>query len=158
MTLIAAIDPGYEISAYLEWNGKEISSYGIIDNSEVIDWIIHSTAEYLFIEKVVCMGQAVGKEIFDTVFWSGRFYQVWIERKYNLSLRDKDDLLLIDDNDVMIPRSRIKKHFRAKNDSEVRKALIARYGKDLTKPLKSHLWQAFALAAWVTETNFLENE
>lgn len=150
MTLIAAIDPGYEVSAYLEWDGKEISRHGIIKNDEVIEWLKHSTAEYLFIEKVVCMGQPVGKEVLDTVFWSGRFYQTWVERNINLDIITHYD-------DVMIQRTRIKKFFGVSTDSGIRKALIARYGKETTKPLKSHLWQAYGLAVWVTESKFLEN-
>lgn len=152
MTIIAAIDPGYEVSAYLEWDGKEISQYGIIKNTEVLEWIKHSTADYLFIEKVVCMGERkTGKEVLDTVFWCGRFYQVWIDRNINLDV-------ITDISDMMIPRTTIKKHFGVSNDSGMRKKLIERYGKQITKCCKSHLWQALALAAWVTETTFLENE
>lgn len=149
MTLIAAIDPGNQISAYLEWDGKEISRYGIMDNSEVIEWLKHSTAEYLFIEKIVCMGQPIGKETLDTVFWSGIFYQVWQEKNLGLTT---------DISDIMIPRTTIKRHFRVSNDAQIRKKLIEKYGKQLTKNLKSHLWQAFALAVWVFESKFLENE
>lgn len=147
--LIVAIDPGYEISAYIEWNGQEISKHGIINNSEVIQWLRDSKAQYLFIEKIVCMGQPIGKETLDTVFWSGIFYQVWQEKELELTT---------DISDSMIPRTTIKGHFRVSNDAQIRKKLIEKYGKQLTKNLKSHLWQAFALAAWVTETNFLENE
>lgn len=150
MPLIAAIDPGYEISAYIEWDGKQIYQYGIWDNSRVLDYLRLSIADYLFIEKMI-WGEKVGKEILDTVFWSGRFYQIWIERKIN-----QDKITHMDD--IMIPRSVVKKHFRAKDDSEVRKALIERYGKQTTKPCKSHLWQALGLAAWALETNILEND
>ena len=149
--LIVAIDPGNTVSAYLEWDGTRIHEQAIAPNAEVLEYLRRSSASALFIEKLACMGMIVGREILDTAVWSGRFAQVW------------DDLWGSESeyfgcNAQFILRTDIKKHHKAKNDKEVRAALIEKYGAPGTKKnpgltygCKSHLWQAFALATWVTE-------
>ncbi len=68
----------------------------------------------LVIEQIEAMGMAVGHETFETVFWSGRFYETWPnENRYRL------------------PRRPIKLHLcnsmQAK-DANVRQALLDRFG------------------------------
>jgi len=85
---------------------------------------------------------AVGAEVFETVFWSGRFAQAWSRRFERM------------------PRREIKQHLchsaRA-TDANIRQALIDRFGgtekaigkKKTPGPLyllKGHLWAAFAVA------------
>lgn len=145
--LIVAIDPGTTVSAYLEWDGVKIYDHRICDNHQVLNYLKQSPAEELFIEQLACMGQTIGREVLETAFWSGRFAQYWEERRSNGGLWR------------MIPRTTIKKHHKARNDTEMRAALVIKYGQPGTKKnpgltygLKSHLWQAFALATWVSET------
>jgi hypothetical protein len=148
MPLIIAIDPGNKISAYLEWDGTQIYKACITTNGQIVTLLESSQAEYLFIEKLANMGQVIGREILDTAFWSGRFYQVWEKKKADI---------ITDIDDTMILRTTIKKHHGVTNDSGMRKCLIEKYGKQTTKYLKSHLWQAFGLATFITESGFLEN-
>jgi len=148
--LIVAIDPGNTVSAYLEWDGTCIHQHAIANNSEVIDYLRNAPAHHLFIEKLACMGQVIGREVLDTAMWSGRFAQAWEDRGWDWASHS-------------ILRTDIKKHHKAKNDKEIRAVMIQKYGDPGTKKnpgltygCKSHLWQAFALATWVTETNYFE--
>jgi hypothetical protein len=68
----------------------------------------------LVIEQIEAMGMAVGHEVFETVYWTGRFYETWPnEDRYRL------------------PRRPIKLHLcgsmRA-TDANVRTALLDRFG------------------------------
>lgn len=142
---IVAIDPGSTESALVWWNGENenISSKGILNNHKVLEilWEMPDTVHHLptlVIEKIASYGMPVGDSIFNTVFWTGRFYQVWLGRI------------------KMVPRINVKMHLchnsRAK-DSNIRQALIDRFGAPGTKKnpgltygLKKDMWQAFALA------------
>lgn len=95
----------------------------------------------MVIEQMACYGMAVGKEVFDTVFWSGRFAQAY------------------GGCHLLKPRGEVKMHLchsmRAK-DANIRQALIDRFGPVGTKNnpgvlygIKSHLWSALALAVTV---------
>jgi hypothetical protein len=135
-----AIDPGNKVSAYVIWAGKEIGDMDIKDNDDLLDMLrgMLCHAEFLVVEQIKSYGMAVGDTIFDTVFWSGRFVQAW-PGQWN-----------------MMPRMDVKMHLchssRAK-DSNIRQALIDRFGEPGTKKspgltygLKKDLWAAFALA------------
>lgn len=148
---VLAIDPGTDVSAYVLWNGKILSS-DIVDNSELLDVIIEREVyPNAVIENVASYGMAVGKEVFATCVWIGRFYQRLSDNGVNVSL---------------VYRQPVKLHHckspKAK-DANVRQALIDKYGAPGTKKnpgatygLKSHLWQAFALAAYATETGLCQ--
>ena len=139
---IIAIDPGPTQSAYVVWDGKEISELSIIDNEVFVLALGAWPGEPfpMVIEQIRSYGMAVGMTIFDTVFWSGRFYEAW-----------KGDCYLI-------PRLQVKQHIchdsRA-NDSNIRQALIDRFEpalmprqrpKSVLKGLKKDLWSAAAIA------------
>lgn len=144
--IIVAIDPGCLRSAILLWNGSEVMDKSILDNQEVLRRIagfedeLKSVPSRLLIEKVESYGMPVGREVFETVFWSGRFVQAWSER-YN-------------DRVFMIPRREIKLHHcnsaRAK-DPNIRAALLDKYGTTITKGIHKDAWAAFALASYYTE-------
>lgn len=148
---IIAIDPGNEQSAAVAWDGERIAEAYLNPNREILDYL-HSftpaTPEQLHIEMVACYGMPVGREVFETCLWIGRFVEAW-------KVRTKKDAGLT-------YRSAIKLHHcnsaRAK-DSNIRQALIDKYGAPGTKKqrgatygLKGDLWQAFALATFATET------
>jgi hypothetical protein len=108
-----------------------------------------SSTEYnLAIERVASYGMAVGKEVFETCEWVGRFDEAW----HATSGR----------NASLIYRRDVKLHLcqsaRAK-DANIRQALIDRFGAPGTKKapgvtygIKSHLWAAFALAVFAHDT------
>jgi hypothetical protein len=147
---ILAIDPGSEQSAILQWNGEKICGFRILPNQGVLDMLecwtnVDNPFPTLILEMVACYGMPVGKEVFETVYWIGRFAQAWHPHKVR-----------------RVYRQEVKLHHcksaRAK-DSNVRQALIDKYGDKGTKSkpgltygLKKDLWQAFAIATYATET------
>ena len=149
-----AIDPGPVHSAYVVWDGKEIEAFDILLNQELLKFIKIQAKPYgielnppMVIEQIRSYGMPVGATIFDTVFWSGRFYQAWRERG---------------GVPFQTPRIQVKQHIchdsRAK-DSNIIQALVDRFaygkgnrGKGTKKEpgffygFKADVWQAFALA------------
>lgn len=144
---ILAIDPGSSSSGFAAWNGAKILESGMLPNSEMLMHVFLSNADVLAIEQMGNYGNRVGREVFDTCVWSGRFYQQWLSA--NLPGRSEP---------VMVARSSIKTHLVGKataNDSDVRVALIRRLGAPGTKRnpgptygVASHAWQALALAVF----------
>lgn len=147
---VLAIDPGPVESAVVRWDGKRVSLAEKALNENVIAGIrsgmLH--ADSFHIEMIASYGMPVGREVFDTCVWIGRFYETWwMARRQNAWL---------------VYRQAIKLHHchsaRAK-DGNIRQALIDKYGKPGTKKnqgvtydLSGDTWQAFALATFVTET------
>lgn len=151
--IVTAIDPGPVRSAYVTYDAEDrvIDDFGIEANEDMLAFI-HTclpggSVERLVIEKVESFGMAVGAEVFETVFWSGRFaeaaHPVPVDR---------------------IGRKAIKVHLcgsaRAK-DTNIRQALIDRFGgssaigtKAAPGPLygiKADIWAALAVAVTYTE-------
>lgn len=143
---IIAIDPGSAQSAYVIWDGKTILHSAKVANAELLQSLLNITepAGDLYVEMVACYGMAVGAEVFETCVWIGRFIQAW------------------EGSSARIFRKEIKLHHcgqtRAK-DSNIIRALKDKYGEKGTKknpgitfPLKADVWQAFALATFIWET------
>jgi hypothetical protein len=145
---VLAIDPGPEQSAYIGWNGSKLIDGGIVSNADMRIGLVSASwacsYDLFAIEMVACYGMAVGKEVFDTCLWIGRFAECSPKEPRLVYRRD------------------VKLHHcqsaRAK-DSNIRQALIDKYGPPGTKKapgktygLKSHLWAAFAIATFITET------
>src|SRR5688572_9875946 len=78
---LVAVDPGPEQSAYVLMRGGEVFDFGKEDNASLVKRLqytsCHGGRRTLVIEQVAAMGMAVGAEVFETVFWSGRFAQAW---------------------------------------------------------------------------------
>jgi len=135
-----AIDPGTTQSAYVQWDGLKIESKGILENEQMLKYL--KAWKYppfpLVIEQIRCYGMPIGQTTLDTVFWSGRFWQVWDGFKY------------------MMPRIEVKKHLcrnGAAKDSNIRQALIDRFGPPGVKKepgllygVKKDIWAALAIA------------
>lgn len=139
---IIAIDPGPIQSAYVIWDGTEIIATDISENNHLLKLIIEYPHKHfpMVIEQVRSYGMPVGATIFDTVFWSGRFFQAWEGAAYQM------------------PRLEVKQYIchdsRAK-DSNIRQALIDRFEPELKprqrpkgvlKGLVKDQWAAMALA------------
>jgi hypothetical protein len=116
---LLAIDPGFTRTAWITLNAATHRplAFGIWDNADVL--ALCEAADpcgWAVIEQVEGMGMAVGREVFETVFWSGRFLQALTARG-----------VLVD----RLPRRAVKLHLcgtsRAK-DANVRQALVDRYG------------------------------
>lgn len=144
---ILAIDPGCERSAFVLWDGAKILESGILENYLLILDLPLYEADFLCVEMVSSYGMPVGKEVFETVLWTGRFIERWQSKSLDW---------------MLIYRQAVKLHHchsaRAK-DSNVRQALIDKYGAPGTKKnpgltygLKADLWAAFAIATFASET------
>jgi hypothetical protein len=143
-TAVLAVDPGHEQSGWVLWDGERILGHAIEPNATVLARLSQPNdgAAHLVLEQVEAMGMAVGREVFETVFWTGRFLQAWPGTASRL------------------PRRPIKLHIcghSSAKDSNIRVALIDRFGgtehakgtKRAPGPLfgiKSHEWAALALA------------
>jgi hypothetical protein len=150
MKPVMAIDPGSTQSAYVIWDGKAILEKAIWSNEDLLELLLMGVEGQpeLVIEQVRSYGMSVGANVFDTVFWSGRFYQAWNGKAYQ------------------VPRMDVKMHLchssRA-NDASIRRALIDRFEPDL-KPrqrpkgvlegLVRDEWAAAALSVfWFDQKN-----
>lgn len=140
---ILAIDPGSEKSAWVIWNGKEILAKGITDNNELNPYAHNISEKWddAVIEMVACYGMPVGKEVFDTCVWIGRFQEQFIQ--------SGNEATFLYRKDVKVHLC----HSMKANDSNIRQALIDRFGKPGTKKVPGILygvhkdmWAALAVA------------
>lgn len=161
MTELWAVDPGTLQSALVVVRrsgpfGIEVLSADTLLNAALLDRLPQALfGSTLVLEQIASFGMPVGAEVFETVFWTGRFYEAWpaAASRYRL------------------PRSAIKMHLcqsmRAK-DSNIRQALADRFGgsnawgtKRAPGPLygvKGHEMAALAVAVTWLETQHLAVE
>lgn len=153
MAAILAIDPGPEQSAFVLFDGECVVAHGIEPNLALEERLgcranelaAHAVAAVV-LEQIESFGMAVGREVFETVFWTGRLFQT-ARLTYGPVVE-------------RMPRRIVKQHIchtaRA-TDSNIRQALIDRFGgteraigkKKTPGPLfgiKSHEWAALAIA------------
>jgi hypothetical protein len=155
--ILLAIDPGptecgWVLCRVVERGLPEVMHCGVSPTEEMIQWSPRApydarAADAVVIEKVESFGMAVGAEVFETVYVSGRLAQAVIERVPGTQV-------------ARIGRRAVKLHLcgnaRAK-DTNIRQAILDRYGgrvtargdKKIPGPLykvKSHAWPALALA------------
>jgi hypothetical protein len=137
---ILALDPGTRETGWVEFDAGRVADSGVADNYDVLRWVRASTADVLAIEWIESYGMPVGREVFETVRWTGRFAQAW---------REPDAV-------VWVPRRDVKLHLcgspRAK-DANIRQALLNLLGPQGTKRapgptygIRSHAWAALAVA------------
>lgn len=72
---ILAIDPGSEKSAYVLFDEGQIRDFGILLNKDMLRYIQEVYGCRLAIEMIACYGMPVGKTVFETCVWIGRFVQ-----------------------------------------------------------------------------------
>jgi hypothetical protein len=116
---ILAIDPGTTQSAWVLLTGQYIhpTNFGILDNNELVDrlpgWALQATT--VVVEEVRSYGMPVGREVFDTCRWTGRFQQAALAAT---------EVGFIGRKDVV---THLCGSAKAK-DANVRQALIDRFG------------------------------
>ena len=155
---IIAIDPGNEESAFCVINFDDYSlvRFGKVPNEELLDLLYRIGEDGTFtagtqdmaIEMVASYGMPVGKDVFETVFWSGRFWESAPSLKREKIYRADVKLNLC--------------HSKQAKDGNVIQALIDRFAygvpnkgkgivnKKVNKPGFFHgfandIWQAFAV-------------
>lgn len=151
MEPVLAIDPGTFQSAYVIYDGEKVLDKGIVINSEIRKILLKHESGPVAIEMVASYGMPVGREVFETVVWIGRYVE------------------LAKGGHTLVYRSEVKMHLchmtKAK-DANIRQALIDKFsdgrGKDYAigkkasqGPLygfKSDMWAALAVAVTYWET------
>lgn len=136
-----AIDPGTTQSGWALLEGSHVIDSGVHDNADVLRWVqAGQGADVLALEMVASYGMAVGRDVFETVRWIGRFQQAW---------RAPDAVRLVYRKDVKL---HLCGTMKAK-DPNVRQALLDQLGPPGTKKapgntygVKSHAWSALAVA------------
>lgn len=158
---VLGIDPGTYESAYVLINGLKLYDFGKVVNQELINIIREipdPMCEFMAIEMPASYGMAVGREVFATCLWAGRFYQYGILRYFKpyLVYRKAKNY----EDDIPGVATEICKDQKA-NDSNIRKAIIDMYPpegggsipqigtKKQPGPLygvKADVWSALAVA------------
>lgn len=149
---VLAIDPGNRQSAWCMIDGETLKpiSFGKEENQVVLDSVQHLSYDSIVIERVASYGMAVGRDVFETCEWVGRFTQA-ARVPPDYVYRQEEKLHICGDS-------------RAK-DANIRRALIDRFaqhdlknGKGTKKNpdwfygFSADVWQAYAVAVTYVET------
>lgn len=121
MSVVFGIDPGPKRSAIIVVrDGVPRPDFAIYDNEDLLGVLRGLTrssdglVDVVVIEKIESFGMAVGADVFETVFWSGRFaeaaYPLRVERIGRMAVKM-----------ALCHNSRAK-------DANIRQALIDRFG------------------------------
>jgi hypothetical protein len=142
---LLAIDPGTEESGFVVLEAGAVRHAGVLDNEQLLRMLRTSAChvetcgvQRVAIEMIASYGMPVGREVFETCVWIGRFIQAW-DGEYQLVYRKDVKLHLCNS-----PRAK---------DPHIRQALIDKLGPQGTKKapgptygVKSHAWAALAVA------------
>ena len=151
--MILAIDPGTTESGWVTFRDGKVVDSGVMPNLDLLRRIplLGNWADTLAIEMVASYGMAVGREVFETCVWVGRFQQAWH----------------IPESARLVYRRDVKLHHcnsvKAK-DANITQALVDRFapgrpnhGKGTkAEPgffygFKADIWQAYALAVYYAD-------
>lgn len=85
---ILAIDPGPAESAFVLLAGDRLREFGKVRSVELLERLpgLRRRADHLAVEMVACFGMPVGRDVFETACFIGRFIQAWAG-PYNKVLR-----------------------------------------------------------------------
>lgn len=74
---ILALDPGPAQTGYCLYSGTQVLYSGVMPNEDMLECVRKSESSRLAIEMIASYGMAVGREVFETCVWIGRFQQAW---------------------------------------------------------------------------------
>lgn len=144
--IVIAIDPGNEKSAWCIVDRETLRPIQFVkeENNSVLDAIMYGMYDEIVIERVQSYGMAVGRDVFETCEWIGRFTQA-AKKPVSYVYRQDEKLHICHDS-------------RAK-DGNIRRSLIDRFaqhdlknGKGTKKNpdwfygFSSDIWSAYAVA------------
>lgn len=147
---IIAIDPGTDRSAVVTIDIDGEVHGQILDNHVLESWLedFHHKKDWCcVVEMIACYGQRVGREVFETCVWIGKFMSAWQNRE----IAEPARLVRRDVKMELCSTNRA-------NDADIRGALIDLYGPGKAKavglkaspgPLygfKKDMWAALAVA------------
>lgn len=76
---VLAIDPGNIESAYVLYEDNKPTKYDYVPNEMLAHMLEELEADHMAIEMIASYGMPVGKTVFETCVWIGRFIQIWEE-------------------------------------------------------------------------------
>ena len=144
---ILAIDAGntYSGAAIVELPEFRLVWFGKLPNEEIYDVVKNFHIDEVALEMVACYGMPVGKDVFETCVWIGRFIEQLKGHKISYVYRKDEKMCLCGS-------------LKAK-DSNIRQALINRYAKhdfktgkgtkknqDVFYGVANDVWSAIAVA------------
>lgn len=156
---VLAIDPGNKQSAYVIYEDGVILESDICENHRLLrsvslpSIVFEANPDHMAIEMIACYGMGVGKTVFDTCVWIGRFIEAWNPKPATKVYRMDCKMHLC--------------HSTRAKDSNIRQAIIDRYPavgggkipqigtKKSQGPLygvSKDIWAALAVAITFTET------
>lgn len=150
--IILAIDPGNTESAYcfVDAESLQLGAFGKVENKELLSIINLYSYDVIVIERVASYGMTVGRDVFETCEWVGRFTQAALPLDADYVYRKDVKLHICGDS-------------RA-NDTNIRHALIDRFARhdfkrgkgtkknpDFFYGFHRDVWQAFAVGLTFTE-------
>jgi len=145
---ILGIDPGTTKSGWVVFDGVHVIECGVSLNQELLEKIKQTTDTPLAIEMIASYGMAVGREVFETCVWIGRFIQ---------ASQHPDNVRLVFRKDVKLHLCGTPKA----KDANIRQAVIDLFPKtgDGAVPqigtkkkrgplygVSTHVWPALAVA------------
>ena len=137
--MILALDPGTEKTGYCYYEEGRVVDSGVEDNEHILSMVMTHSGS-LAIEMIASYGMAVGKEVFETCVWIGRFTQAYMY-PHNARYVYRRDV-----------KQKLCGSQKAK-DANIRQALIDLIGPQGTKKepgptygVKSHAWAALGVA------------
>ncbi|NTU49903.1 MAG: hypothetical protein HGA87_03275 [Desulfobulbaceae bacterium] len=81
MGRILAIDPGNTHSAFVVYEPMNVVEHGKVSNDDMLLLLLqdYNPAQFddMVVEMIASYGMAVGKTVFETCVWIGRFMQCW---------------------------------------------------------------------------------
>jgi hypothetical protein len=91
---ILAVDPGTTQAGWVLYDGERVHSSGVEPNPLMLERVKHwQSGVTLAIEMIASYGMPVGREVFETCVWIGRFVQAW---------HSPDDVQLVYRKDVKL--------------------------------------------------------
>lgn len=143
---IMAIDPGTTQSAWVQYDThlrRSVLAHKW-DNEDLLRYLrnkmgsARTECAELVVEEIASYGMPVGRDVFHTCFWTGRFIEAWAG-KFTLITRMKIKIALC--------------HNARAKDGNIRQALIDRIGPQGTKKnpgptygISGDMWSALAVA------------
>lgn len=164
---LLAIDPGTTESAYvvIDVADRRPLRFGKVPNDELLPWMRAARTQptlrevdHIAIEMVASYGMAVGREVFETCVWIGKFAE---------ALRWVDHLDLVYRRDIKSHHC----HSTKANDSNIKQALVDRFASGVSNHGKgskadpgwfygfaADIWQAYALAVYAADQLLVSRE
>lgn len=150
--IVLGCDPGTTESSFVLFDGQRVVLHGAAENEELLRHL-HNLAvtdgflgvrTVFAIEWIESFGMAVGREVFESCYWIGRFVQAWKGQS------------------ARVTRRQVKLHLcgsmKAK-DANIRQALLDKLGPVGTSKnpgplygISKHKWSALAVAVTYLDT------